>query len=312
MTIPNTHGCCSYILRMKQHKRLSIILRKVEEEAGVPVRSIRSDNGTEFRNSVLNNFCTGKGISRQFSAPRTPQQNGVVERKNRTLIEAARTMLNEAKLPTYLWAEAVSTACYTQNRTLINKMYEKTPYELMAHIKPSVKYFHVFGGKCYVLKDSYEHLGKFDAKADEGILLGYSLESKAYRVYVIESQKVMESLDVRFDDTKSSSIQKEDDDESLAFENLYDIEDNDAEPEVAAEDVDNNDNDDNDDPDSCNGNGSTGSQSQTISGSSPQTKESADQNNNDSGGVKEESTSQNQQNVEHAESSRSYLPRQRV
>ena len=124
------------------------------------MRSIRSDNGTEFRNSVLNNFCTEKGISRQFSAPRTPQQNGVVERKNRTLIEATRTMLNEAKLPTYFWAEAVSTACYTQNRTLINKMYEKTPYELMAHTKPSVKYFHVFGGKCYVLKDGYEHLGK--------------------------------------------------------------------------------------------------------------------------------------------------------
>ena len=106
-------------------------------------------------------------------------------------------MLNEAKLPTYFWAEAVSTACYTQNRTLINKMYEKTPYELMAHTKPSVKYFHVFGGKCYVLKDGYEHLGKFDAKADEGIFLGYSLESKAYRVYVIESQKVVESLDVK-------------------------------------------------------------------------------------------------------------------
>ena len=111
-----------------------------------------------------------KGISRQYSAPRTPQQNGVVERKNRTLVEAARTMLNEANLHMYFWAEVVSTTCYTQNRTLINKMHEKTPYELMANKKPSVKYFHVFGGKCYVLKDD-EHLGKFDVKDEEGIFL---------------------------------------------------------------------------------------------------------------------------------------------
>ena len=100
-------------------------------------------------------------------------------------------------------------------------MYEKTPC-------------------CYVQKDGYEHLGKFDAKADEGIFLGYLLESKAYKVYVIESQKVVESLDVRFDDTRSPSIQKEDDDESLAFENLSDDEDDEAEPEAAADNVDNN------------------------------------------------------------------------
>ena len=123
-------------------------VKKIELETNLPVRLIRSNNGTEFKNSVLNDFCTEKGISRQFSAPRTPQQNGVVERKNRTLIEAARTMLSESRLPMYLWAKAVNTACYTQNRTLITKDHEKTPYELMANKKPTLKYFHVFGGKC--------------------------------------------------------------------------------------------------------------------------------------------------------------------
>ena len=83
--------------------------------------SLRSDNGTEFRNAILSSFCKDNGISQQFSAARTPQQNGVVERKNRTLIEAARTMLLDAKMPTCFWGEAVSTACYVQNITLINK-----------------------------------------------------------------------------------------------------------------------------------------------------------------------------------------------
>lgn len=114
-------------------------------------------------------------------------------------------MLSESRLPIYFWAEAVNTACYTQNRTLINKDHEKTPYEVMANKKPSLKYFHVFGAKCFVLKDG-EHLGKFDAKADEGIFLGYSLESKPYRVYVISDKKVIESLNIKFDDNKSPSL----------------------------------------------------------------------------------------------------------
>ena len=102
-------------------------MKLIELDSKVPVRAIMSDNGTEFKNQLLNDFCSDKGISRQYSAPRTPQQNGVVERKNRTLIEAARTMLSESRIPMYFWVEAVSTACYTQNRTLINKDLIKTP-----------------------------------------------------------------------------------------------------------------------------------------------------------------------------------------
>ena len=128
-------------------------IKLIEMDSDLPVRAIRSDNGTEFKNATLNDFCADKGISRQYSAPRTPQQNGVVERKNRTLIEAARTMLSESGLPMYFWAEAVNTACYTQNRTLINKDFMKTPYQLMNEKKPKLNYFHVFGAKCFMLKD---------------------------------------------------------------------------------------------------------------------------------------------------------------
>ncbi|KAJ9541898.1 hypothetical protein OSB04_028404 [Centaurea solstitialis] len=95
------------------------------------VRVIRSDNGTEFKNSIIEDYLTSVGITHNFSAPRTPKQNGVVERKNRTLVEAAKTMLNTSGLPLTFWAEAVSTACYTQNRSLVVKRVEKTPYQLL-------------------------------------------------------------------------------------------------------------------------------------------------------------------------------------
>ena len=146
-------------------------LTKTQNTAQANVVALRSDNGTEFRNALLENFYIENGITQQFSAPRTPQQNGVVERKNRTLIEAARTMLQDADLPTSFWAEAINTACYIQNRTLINKSVGNTPYFIMRGRKPTTKHLHVFGSKCYILKDNYEHIGKFDSKALEAIFL---------------------------------------------------------------------------------------------------------------------------------------------
>ena len=139
-------------------------LKLIELDSKVPIRAIRSDNATEFKNQLLNDFCSDKGINRQYSAPRTPQRNGVVERKNHTLIEVARTILSESRLPMYFSDEAVNTSCYTQNRTLINKDLMKTPYEIMNDNKPALKYFHVFGAKCFVLKDGDDHRGKFEAK----------------------------------------------------------------------------------------------------------------------------------------------------
>ncbi|GJR18068.1 ribonuclease H-like domain-containing protein [Tanacetum coccineum] len=161
------------------------------------VKVIRYDNGTEFKNKEMNQFCERKGIKREFSVARTPQQNGVAERKNRTLIEAARTMLADSKLPTTFWAEAVNTACYVQNRVLVTKPHNKTPYELFLGRKPALGFMKPFGCLVTIL-NTIDHLGKFDGKADEGFFVGYSINSKAFRVFNSRTRIVEENLHVQF------------------------------------------------------------------------------------------------------------------
>ncbi|GKF51475.1 retrovirus-related pol polyprotein from transposon TNT 1-94, partial [Tanacetum coccineum] len=133
----------------------------------------------------MDDFCREKGIKREYSVARTPQQNDVAEKKNRTLIEAARTMLADSKLPTTFWAEAaeaVSTTCYVQNRVLIVKPHNKTPCELFRGFKPAIGFMKPFG--CHVtILNTLDKLGKFYGKSDEGFFVGYSLSSKAFRVY---------------------------------------------------------------------------------------------------------------------------------
>ncbi|GJW60040.1 retrovirus-related pol polyprotein from transposon TNT 1-94 [Tanacetum coccineum] len=128
---------------------------------------------------------------------RTPQQNRVAERKNRTLIEAARTMLADSKLPTTFWAEAVNTACYVQNRVLVIKPHNKTPYELFLGRKPALGFMRPFGCPVTIL-NTIDHLGKFDGKADEGFFVGYSINSKAFRVFNSRTRIVEENLHVQF------------------------------------------------------------------------------------------------------------------
>ncbi|KAJ9538248.1 hypothetical protein OSB04_030981 [Centaurea solstitialis] len=135
-------------------------------------------------------------IERQYSAPRTPQQNGVAERRNRTLIEAARTMLADSKLPITFWTEAVNTACYVQNRVLIVKSKGKTPYELFEKKKPYIGFLKPFGCPCSIL-DTKTHLGKFDSKFDDGFLVGYSSQSKALRVFNNSTRIIEESDNVK-------------------------------------------------------------------------------------------------------------------
>ncbi|KAJ9544602.1 hypothetical protein OSB04_024309 [Centaurea solstitialis] len=182
---------------------IAFILR-MEKFNQITVRSIRIDHGTEFKNSVLEKFLISKGISQNFSFVRTPQQNGVAERRNRTLIEAARSMLIEARLSIQFWAETVNTACYTQNRSLIVKRFKKTAYELFRGRKPNIEYFHIFGCNCYIMNNR-DALGKFDAKADDGFLVGYSTVSKAYRVFNKRRQTIEETIHVKFDETNPFS-----------------------------------------------------------------------------------------------------------
>ncbi|GJS07379.1 retrovirus-related pol polyprotein from transposon TNT 1-94 [Tanacetum coccineum] len=162
-------------------------------------RRIRTDNGTEFVNQTLREYYEKVGISHETSVARSPQQNGVVERRNRTLIEAARTMLIYAKAPLFLWAEAVATACYTQNRSIVRLRHGKTPYELLHDKLPDLSFFHVFGALCYPTNDS-ENLGKLQPKADIGIFIGYAPTKKAFRIYNRRTRRIIETIHVDFDE----------------------------------------------------------------------------------------------------------------
>ncbi|GJR05374.1 retrovirus-related pol polyprotein from transposon TNT 1-94 [Tanacetum coccineum] len=145
----------------------------------------------------MSEFCEQKGIKKGFSVARTPQQNGVAERRNRTLNEAARTMLADSKLPTTFWAETVNIACYVQNRVLVVKPHNKTPYELFRGRTPALSFMRPFG--CHVtILNTLDYLGKFDGKSKKGFFVGYSLNSKAFRVYNIRTRKVEENLHIRF------------------------------------------------------------------------------------------------------------------
>nr|GFC86896.1 retrovirus-related Pol polyprotein from transposon TNT 1-94 [Tanacetum cinerariifolium] len=127
------------------------------------VRVVRIDKGTEFLNQTLHAYFAAEGILHQTSIARTPKQNGVVERQNHTLVEAARTMLSAAKVLLFFWAEAIATACFTQNRSLVIPRHEKTPYHIINDRKPSVKFFHIFGSICYIVIDG-ENLDKIKEK----------------------------------------------------------------------------------------------------------------------------------------------------
>ncbi|GJY52688.1 putative ribonuclease H-like domain-containing protein [Tanacetum coccineum] len=153
---------------------LKTFITGIENQINHKVKIIRCDNGTEFKNSEMNQFCEMKGIKREFSVARTPQQNGVAERKNRTLIKAARTMLADSLLPITFWAKVINTACYVQNRVLIMKPHNKTPYELLIGRSPNLDFMRPFGCLVTIL-NTLDHLGKFEGKADEGFLVGYSV-----------------------------------------------------------------------------------------------------------------------------------------
>src|SRR6266508_1480192 len=180
--------------------------RRAQNEFEVKIKRIRSDNGSEFKNTSIEQFLDEEGIKHEFSAPYTPQQNGVVERKNQTLIEAARTMLDEYKTSDQFWAEAVNTACHAINRLYLHKILKKTAYELLTGNKPKVHYFRVFGSKCFILNKKSKS-SKFAPKVDEGFMLGYGSNAHAYRVFNKTSGRVEIAKDVTFDESNGSQEQ---------------------------------------------------------------------------------------------------------
>jgi hypothetical protein len=163
------------------------------------LKAIRSDNRTEFRNVSFDEFYLEHEIYQQFSVPPIPQQNGVVKRKNRTLVEMARTMLDEHRTPRRFWADAISTACYISNQIFLRSILHLTSFELRFGRKPSVSHFRPFECKCFVLKCG--NLDKFESRSFDGILLRYTPHGRSYRVYNFETNTVVESCDVTFDKT---------------------------------------------------------------------------------------------------------------
>ena len=159
------------------------------------IHRICTDHGKEFENSEFTNFCDEQGIRHEFSAPKTPQQNDVLKRKNRVIQEMARVMLHGKNIARKFWAEVVNTTCYIANRVYLRMGTKQTPYELWKGKKPNVKYLRVFESKCYILRDR-ENLGKFDSYSDERVFLGYSFNGRACRVDNFRTLTVMESINV--------------------------------------------------------------------------------------------------------------------
>ena len=201
------------------------LARRFQNTKNNNIGLIRSDHGGEFQNEKFSKFCEKIGILHNYSAPRTPQQNGVVERKNRSLEELARTMLSESSLPKYFWADAISTSGYVMNRVLIRPILKKTPYELFNGRKKNINHLRVFGCNCFILNNGKENLWKFDEKADNGIFIGYSLNSHAYIIYNKRLMTVEEFVHVVFDEVDHKSIQisknsDEEDEQNISLEKL--------------------------------------------------------------------------------------------
>ncbi|KAI0522554.1 hypothetical protein KFK09_004934 [Dendrobium nobile] len=194
------------------------------KKLGCEILTIHSDHGGEFENERFGDFCEDKGISHNFSAPRTPQQNWIAERKNQTLVEAARAMLAEYSLPKYFWAEAVNTACYVLNMVNVRVKLDKTPYEILKYRTPNLSHLHVFGFKVFIHHNGKSHLGKFDPKSDEGVFLGYSSVGKSFRVFNKKTLMVEETSHVVFDESDPKKPGVEDDDDvgeiTTGIENL--------------------------------------------------------------------------------------------
>ncbi|GJY75607.1 retrovirus-related pol polyprotein from transposon TNT 1-94, partial [Tanacetum coccineum] len=187
------------VVSVNGKKYILVIVNDYSQFTWETVRHIRTDNGTEFVNQTLREYYEKDGISHETSVARFSQQNGVVERRNRTLIEAARTMLIYAKALLFLWVEAVATACYTQNHSMIRHRHGKTPYELLHNKPPDLSYLYVFGALCYPMNDS-ENLGKLQPKDDIGIFIGYAPTKKAFQIYNRRTRQIIETIHVDFDE----------------------------------------------------------------------------------------------------------------
>lgn len=196
-----TRMCWIYFLKFKSEVAGVFwkFKKMVENLSGCKIQILRSDNGKEYTSAEFNLFCDEAGIEHQLTAPYTPQQNGVSERKNRYVMEMARCMLHDKGLPKSFWAEAANTAIFLQNRLPSVAVEDKTPFEAWYGYIPSLSFLKVFGCLCFVHVPQVKR-DKLDKKAIPGIFVGYSKISKAYKVYHPQTRKMVITRDVHFNE----------------------------------------------------------------------------------------------------------------
>lgn len=199
-----SHMVWVYFLRLKSDTFATFKKFKnlVETQTGKKIKKIRSDRGGEFKSEQFTRLLEENGIERQFTVAYSPQQNGVAERRNRTLMDMARSMLKDKGMPDEFWAEATFTAAYLQNRLPTRALNQMTPLEIWSGHKPSVNHLRVFGCICHVWIPAAKRR-KLDDKSEKGVFMGYSSVSKGYRVYVLNTKKIEVSRDVVFEEHKS-------------------------------------------------------------------------------------------------------------
>jgi hypothetical protein len=180
-------------------EKFKVFKALTENQTGKRLKAVRSDRGGEFSSRDFKEFCDKHGIKREYTIPRTPQQNGVVERQNRSVQQMARSMMNEKNIAQTYWVEAIHTVVHILNKSHLRPQSDKTPYELWFGRPASIKHFKVFGSKCYI-KNNDENLGKYDDRADEGIFLGYATNSKGYRCYNKRLHKLVDCIDIKVDE----------------------------------------------------------------------------------------------------------------
>ena len=199
----HTRYMWSILLEEKREafEKFRIFKRLVEQETGSIIGTFRTDRGGEFTSQEFQTFCDQHGIKRHLTAPYSPQQNGVVERRNRTLMEMTRSMMKHMSVPSYLWGEAVRHSTYLINRVATRTLKLQTPYESYKKKKPNVGHLRVFGCVCYA-KNEAPHLKKLDDRSKELVHLGIEPGSKAYRLYDPTNRRVVVSRDVIFAESK--------------------------------------------------------------------------------------------------------------
>jgi hypothetical protein len=179
-------------------EKFKIFKALTENQTGKRLKAVRLDRGGEFMSSDFKEFYDKHGIKREYTIPRTPQQNGVVERQNRIVQQMARSMMNEKNIGQTYWVEAIHTIVHVLNKAHLRPQSDKTPCELWYGRPASIKHFKVFGSKCYI-KNNDENHGKYDDRVDEGIFLGYATNNKGYRCYNKRLHKMVDNIDIKFD-----------------------------------------------------------------------------------------------------------------